>query len=74
MIRTIEDSFEYQVKKVLIDVLKEYDIDNLEDVDAVVSQINNNDNILKDIGTKLMERTNDYSGDEILEEVIEELL
>ncbi|AEB77238.1 hypothetical protein [Clostridium botulinum] len=74
MIITMEDGFEYQAKAVITKVLSNYNIDNLEYVDEVREQIINNENILKDLGKELIERICSYSGDEILNKAIEDLL
>ena len=71
-IRTIESGFDYQAKRILLEVLESEEINNLDNIDKFQDKILD-EQICSKIGRKFMERLSEWSGDEIYLEVMEEL-
>ena len=71
-IRTIESGFDYQAKRILLEVLESEEINNLDNIDKFQDKIWD-EQICSKIGRKFMERLSEWSGDEIYLEVMEEL-
>jgi hypothetical protein len=69
---TRESLFENQAKDILKEALKEFDIENLDDIDAFQDEIWK-DNLAREIGRKFIEKLSEWNGEETFEEVMDEL-
>lgn len=72
-IRTIESDFDYQVKKILLSTFESEDIANLDNVDNFIEEVYKNKNLMQELGKKIIDSISNFSGDEIFQEVIDEL-
>lgn len=63
-IRTIEDDFEYQMKRVITDFKKRFDLENLN---AEELQDKIWEEHAEEFGRAVLERCGEYSGDELFE-------
>lgn len=68
-----ESNFEYQSKEILLSALKGYNIENLDDVEEFQEEVWKDKYILQELGRQFIERLNNYSGDDVFQEVMEEL-
>lgn len=64
-IHTIEENFEYQMKQIVKEMKRQYE--DLAELDAEELQDEIWKNYSKEFGRMVMERCNEYSGDEIFE-------
>lgn len=62
----LEDTFEYQIKRIVKEIREENELEDLSS-EQLQDEIWNDENLLKSFGRKIIERCNEYSGNEIFE-------
>lgn len=72
----MENNFEYQVKKIILNVLKGENIDEelLEDSETLADELFTNDYIKTQIGDAILNALNDFGGDQEFEDIYNEIV